>query len=78
MNKRFYNGEEEVINAICGHCGRTHHWDEDSCAIYQGKLICNECFQELFGFCDECDTLHLYSDMNDVICKTCQEKLSKL
>lgn len=76
MSKVFYNGEVEVSNAICGCCGNTHDWEDYSCEVYEGKFICSECYQNLFGFCNECDNLYRYEDMNeDIICKSCSAYL---
>lgn len=76
MNRVFYESvDEEVRDAICGHCGKKHVWYEKTCCVYKGKFICNMCFQMHYEYCDRCHTLHQYSEMNqDIVCKTCRGK----
>lgn len=74
-NKMFYSGEMEVKDAICSHCGKIHDWDAEICDVYKGKLICEDCFQNNYGYCNECHKLYKYEDMNeDIICKECENK----
>lgn len=75
MSKEFYNGEEFVENAVCGHCGKIHDWDEDECVVYDGKFICFDCYDNYYGYCNECGKLYKYKDMNDdIICNDCLSK----
>ncbi len=71
-DKRVYNNKASVIDDICSHCGKTHDWDEDTCAVYDGKYICAECYQNYYGTCNGCGKLNKYTDMNaDIICTKC-------
>lgn len=66
---------ETIKNAQCCHCGKIHEWDEDTCAVYQGKLLCADCYNDYYGFCNVCETLYKYEDMNDdIICKNCEKE----
>lgn len=75
MLKKYYHktGDWIVENAICCHCGKEHTWDAELCAIYQGRFVCEDCYNDYYGYCNECGTLHKYSDMNDeIVCHHCQ------
>lgn len=75
MSKEYYNGEDFVENATCGHCGKQHDWDEETGEIYENKFICPDCYDNYYGYCNECGKLHKYKDMNDdIICKDCLSK----
>lgn len=76
MDKDNYNGEEFVENAICCHCGKTHYWDEETCEVYRNKFICSECYENHYGYCNECGELNKYTDMNeDIVCIGCSGKV---
>lgn len=71
----YKKGPEYVENAKCCHCGKIHTWSAYTCAVYNGQFVCEDCYQDYFGYCNKCDMLHKYADMNDeIICKNCQEK----
>lgn len=76
-NKNFYtkyNNEEEKENAICCNCGKVHTWFEDTCAVYNGEFLCEDCYNDYFGYCNNCGELFKYKDMNsEIICKGCEE-----
>lgn len=60
--------------ATCGDCGKQFYFDDETCAIYRGDFICAECFQDKYGYCNECGELNKYSDMNeDIVCKGCEK-----
>lgn len=72
-NKEFYKEQETVENAICCNCGKIHFWDEQTCEVYRGKFLCEDCYNIYFGFCNECGELNKYLDMNEeIICKGCE------
>lgn len=59
--------------ATCSHCGKTFFYDGETCAIYRNTFICNECYQNYYGYCNECGELNKYTDMNeDIVCKGCE------
>lgn len=61
-----------VKDAICCNCGNVHEWDEDTCAIYMDKFVCEDCYQASFSYCEECGRLTKRSDIAyDYICNTC-------
>ena len=64
--------------ARCCNCGRAFKWDEYDCDIYRGKALCACCFDNEFGYCNECGELNRYSDMDDdICCKICHDYLLK-
>lgn len=72
-----YQYQEEHENAKCCHCGKRRNWNAYEGAVYRGKLLCSDCYDDHFGYCNECGELHLYSDMNDdIVCKPCEEFLN--
>lgn len=74
MGSRYLGGETQE-NAKCCHCGRTFLWDEYTCDIYRGKLLCSNCLDHYYGNCDICGELNKYEDMDeDIICKACKKK----
>lgn len=75
FNYDYKYGVEMVENAVCCHCGKTHTWDEYNCAVYKGKYLCEDCYQDYYGYCNGCGELHKYSDMNeDIYCEKCNKE----
>lgn len=72
-----YRYQEEQENAKCCHCGKRHNWDAYEGSVYRGKLLCPDCYQDYYGYCNLCGELHLYSDMNDdILCNGCEAFLT--
>ena len=77
-------GEERIFNsdewacvcyhfATCTDCGKKFFFDDETCAIYRDGFLCAECYQDKYGYCNECGELNKYSDMNDdIVCKGCE------
>lgn len=58
----------------CPNCNKSFLFDEYNAHKYHGRVICPECFNFWFGYCNECGELFQYSEMNDdIVCKTCEK-----
>lgn len=67
-----YERKEIQENARCCHCARKFVWNEYDGHVYRGKVLCPDCFDDHYGYCNECGKLNNYDDMNDdIICKGC-------
>jgi len=42
-----------------------------------GYNYCEECYTDIFGYCDECDNLYYNSDMIDMVCNGCNGENSE-
>lgn len=74
-----YQYQEEQKKAKCCHCGKKHEWNIYECAVYRGKLLCDDCYEDFYGYCNECGELYLYDDMNeDILCNSCEEYLKNI
>lgn len=70
-----YANVEKTGTARCCNCGKKFLFDEYDCEIYRGKTLCTECFENDYGYCNECGELNRYSDMNDdIFCKVCSRE----
>ena len=59
--------------AVCCDCGKQFLFDDETCAIYRGDFLCSNCYQDKYGYCNECGELNKYADMNeDIVCKGCE------
>lgn len=76
QEKIFNSGEWECVCsqfATCGDCGKKFFFDDETCALYRGDFLCDKCFQDKYGYCNECGELNKYTDMNDeIVCKGCE------
>jgi hypothetical protein len=48
---------------VCGHCKEEFDQDPDDTVYYNGKPICDYCFQNLYGYCEVCQEVHPYDEM---------------
>lgn len=76
-DERIYNNAEWICAceeyAVCAHCGKKFFYSGETCAIYREDFICNNCYQNHYGYCNKCGELNKYIDMNeDVVCEGCE------
>ena len=62
---------EEIV---CCHCREKKWWNEEFGAIYRGEFLCPDCYNDFYGYCNECGELNKHSEMNDdIVCKGCEK-----
>lgn len=70
--------KDEKKEMVCGHCGKTFSEYEDDTVYYNGKPLCDFCYQDYYGYCEECEELHPYDEMlfaDGYYCEQCIYKL---
>ena len=72
------NTKDEKKEMVCGHCGGTFSAYEDDTVYYNGKPICDHCYQDHYGYCEVCQELHPYDEMlfaDGYYCEKCIDTL---
>jgi hypothetical protein len=65
----------------CSDCKKEFVYYEDETDRYQGEPICEKCYDEKYGWCDECGWLFKYQELfiqGDVDYKLCSDCCDKM
>lgn len=69
--------ELEENQVVCHDCGKIIDI-EDSLTTYDDNYICNDCYGDDYGTCEDCDQIHPNSEMNYLsgrnVCDTCKDE----
>ena len=71
-------GFEFDLKQVCCHCGEAFDSDPDDTIFYNGKPLCDICYQAYYGYCEVCEELHPYEEMFFADGNYCEQCIYKL
>lgn len=73
MNIKTNKLYKDMEIAVCCDCGEEFVFLEYETTFYKGKPLCFNCFDNKYGYCNECGELNPYNNMNgNIVCKECE------